>query len=165
MFQITMKDASLSSDRIRKAEHIVFDKEGVSEGNRVQVGDVKWDNIVFIDNELSGQESDGKIGTSMFNNKTFKIDYNNSQFIIYDEMPDTTGFRPIPLTCKNEAMFNDLISIIDGRDYKHPFYLQSGYPGGLLYNNQFLDNNKIDEKLKVTNEKVLKKLIWPKCYH
>lgn len=156
MFQIAMEDASLSPERIRKAEHILFDKNGISEGNQVQIGNIKWKNILFFDNELSGQKSDGKIGTGIFKDKIFKIDYDKSKFIIYDKMPDLTGYQSIPLTYKNGGIFINIESFIHEKNYVHSFYLQSGYSGGLLYDNQFSDDNMLVDKLKVTDKKTLK---------
>lgn len=80
MFQIAMEEASISPDRIRKADHIKFTNK-ISDGNTVKIGNKKYENIRFFDNEFSGHESDGKIGTGIFKDKYFKIDYDNHQFV------------------------------------------------------------------------------------
>jgi len=84
MFQIAMVDASISPERIRPAKSLTFDKNGISENNSVKIGKKEFKNIRFFDNELTGQEADGKIGTGIFKGKTYKIDYDKNQFVIYD---------------------------------------------------------------------------------
>lgn len=156
MFQVAMMDAAISPERIRKADHIKFDNNDISNGNLVKIGDLEYNNIRFFNNELSGQESDGKIGTGIFKDKIYKIDYDNNQFIIYDKMPNLDGFSAITLTPKNEIVFVDINNSINGENYIHPFYLQSGYPGGLLYDNSFSDEHHLIDKLTITGEKTLK---------
>jgi hypothetical protein len=86
MFQISMEDASISPQRSRPAKSIVF-KDEISENNSVKIGNLEWKNIRFYDNELTGQEADGKIGTGIFKGKTYQIDFDNNQFVIYDTLP------------------------------------------------------------------------------
>ncbi len=72
MFQIAMKDCSISPQRQRKADHIVFNKEEIGDGNTVEVGHFTLQNVRFFDNELTGHEADGKIGTGLFQEKPLK---------------------------------------------------------------------------------------------
>ena len=156
MFQIAMEDAALSPSRTRKADHITFDKNGISDNNTIAIGKQEFDKIRFFDNELAGQEADGKIGTIIFKNKAFKIDFDNNQFITYDAMPSTKGYTAIPIRLQNEVIYLNVTSVIDGKSIPHEFYLQSGYAGGLIYDDAFSDNQKLNEKLVTISEKVLK---------
>lgn len=156
MFQIAMENASVSPERINKVDHILFDENELSNGNTVQIEGLVWKNVPFQNNELSGQGSDGKIGTILFKDKMFKIDYDKSEFVIYEETPDLKDYVSIPLTFKYGVMFIDVDNKILNEQYVHSFYLQSGYSGSLLYDNQFSDENKLSEKLITTNEKTLK---------
>lgn len=156
MFQIAMENGSISPERINKVNHILFDENEVSNGNKVQIEGLVWKNVPFQNNELSGQGSDGKIGTILFKDKMFKIDYDKSEFVIYENTPDLKDYVSIPLTFKYGVMFIDVDNKILNEQYVHSFYLQSGYSGGLLYDNQFSDENKLSEKLITTNEKTLK---------
>lgn len=157
MFQIAMKDGSLSPGRQRKTDHIIFNKEKVSDHNIVQTGNLTWENVRFFDNELSGHEADGKIGTRLFEGKTFKIDYDNSQFVIYDKEPDLKGFQPLTTIFDHDAFYISADNTIDGNGLKKAhFALQSGYSGGILYSNDFAEENELNKKLKITGEKTLK---------
>ncbi|KQR94832.1 hypothetical protein ASG01_02915 [Chryseobacterium sp. Leaf180] len=155
MFQIAMEDASISPERTRKADHITF-KDEISIGNTVKIGTEKYENIRFFDNEITGHEADGKIGIGIFKGKTFKIDYDNSQFVIYDKMPDLKGYQSMPLFAQNGALYIVADNIIEDQQDEVYFLLQSGYSGGLIYCNEFSDGKNLDKKLKITGEKTMK---------
>jgi hypothetical protein len=155
MFQIAMQDASVSPERTRKADHILFKNE-ISDGNRVKIGTKKYENIRFFDNELSGYEADGKIGTGIFKGKIFKIDYDSHQFVMYDKMPDVKGYEPIPLFEENGQLYIVADHVIGDEQQEVYFLLQSGYSGGILYSNALADQQELDRKLTATGEKTLK---------
>ena len=156
MFQIAMEDASISPERLNPANSIVFEKE-ISENNSLKIGNLDFENIKFYDNEFTGYEADGKFGTGIFKGKTYQIDYDNNQFIIYDSLPNVTGYKKI-LLVKNEygLIIISCNNIIANEKYQTDLILQSGYSGGLLYSNDFADSNKLSEKLEITGEKTLK---------
>lgn len=157
MFQIAMEDASISPDRKRRADHIIFDKNEISEKNTVQIGKFALNNVRFFNNELTGHEADGKIGTGMFAGKTFKIDYDNNRFEIYDKQPDLKGYQGIMLLNENGQFFINADNIIDGNLQQEAYFLlQSGYSGALLYSNDFAEEKNLDKMLKVTSEKTMK---------
>ncbi|KMQ64257.1 hypothetical protein ACM39_17190 [Chryseobacterium sp. FH2] len=155
MFQIAMEDASISPERQRKTDHIIF-KDDISDGNIVKIGNKKYENIRFFDNEYTGHEADGKIGTGIFKGKIFKIDYDNSQFLIYDMMPDLKDYESTPLFSENGQFYIAADNIFDNQQQEVYFLLQSGYSGAILYSNQFADGKELDKKLRVTGEKTLK---------
>ncbi len=155
MFQIAMEDASISPERKRNADHIIF-KDEISDGNTITIGKKSYKSIRFFDNELTGHEADGKIGTVIFKGKTFKIDYDNNQFVIYDKTPDLKDYQSVPLISKNGQFFIIVDNTIDDRQLEIYVLLQSGYSGGILYSNEFADGKELDKKLKVTGEKTLK---------
>ena len=156
MFQIAMQDASLSPERLNPANSIVFEKE-ISKNNSLKIGNLDFHDIKFYDNELTGYEADGKIGTGIFKGKTYQIDYDNNRFVIYDSLPNVNDYKKIPLI-KNEygQIIISCSSIIENESIKAKFLLQSGYSGGLLYSNDFADSNKLSEKLEITGQKTLK---------
>jgi hypothetical protein len=155
MFQIAMEDASISPERIRKADHIIF-KDEISDKNTIKIGTKKYENIRFFDNELTGHEADGKIGTGIFKGKIFKIDYDNNQFVIYDKMPDLKEYQSIPLFSENGQLYIVVDNVIEDQQQEVYFLLQSGYSGGLIYSNEFADGKDLDKKLKITGEKTMK---------
>lgn len=155
MFQIAMEDASISPERKRIADHIIF-KDEISDGNTIRIGEKNYKNIRFFDNELTGHEADGKIGTGIFKRKIFKIDYDNNRFLVYDKMPDLKDYQSIPLFSENGQFFIVADNVIDDQQQEVYFLLQSGYSGGLIYSNEFADGKDLDKKLKITGEKTMK---------
>ena len=156
MFQIAMQDASVSPERLKPAKSIVFKNE-ISENNSVKIGNLEWKNVKFYDNELTGPEADGKIGTGIFKGKTYKIDYDNNQFVIYDQLPDVKDYKEVSYYNNKEGqIFLSCDNVMENENYEGNFLLQSGYSGGLLYSNTFADGKDLDKKLKITGEKTLK---------
>lgn len=156
MFQIAMQGAAISPMRVHKVENISFDKEEYSPSNKVQIGGQVWDNIAFENNQMSGYESDGKIGMSLFKDKVLEINYDQSEFLVYDGLPTVEGYTAIPILYRNGVMFIDVTSLIGGKGYTHKFYLQSGYSGVILYDDNFAEVNKLSEQLVTISEKELK---------
>lgn len=156
MFQISMEDASISPQRSRPAKSIVF-KDEISENNSVKIGNLEWKNIRFYDNELTGQEADGKIGTGIFKGKIYQIDFDNNQFVIYDTLPDTTDYKEVSYTTNQDGqIFLVGENKMGTESFETNFLLQSGYSGGLLYSNAFADSKDLSRKLKITGEKTFK---------
>jgi len=159
MFQIAMREASLAPDRKSKVESVVFDTtdfpEGLSKGNRIQVGHTIVEPIWIWDKEYTGNGAEGKIGTQLFNGQVFKINYDQSQFEIDTHLPDTRGFVALPLTHEQGRLFIEVSSIVNEKEIKTKFLLQSGFSGMLLYNNQVADENQWAEALPRLDEKTL----------
>lgn len=156
MFQIAMQDASISPERTRKADHIIFNSDEISENNTIQAGKTIKKNIRFFDNELTGHEADGKFGTGLFSGKIFKIDYDHNKFVIYDQLPDLKGYQAINLYPERDQLYINADNMIENQPVEGHFLLQSGYSGGILYSNQFAEEKELDKKLKITAEKTLK---------
>lgn len=157
MFQIAMKDGAISPEKQRKTDHIIFNKDEISDGNTVELGKLSVQNIRFTDNQLAGQGADGKIGTALFEGKSFKIDYDNNQFVVYDTLPDVKGYQPVPVIYDHDAFYIVADNVVDGHQQQEGYFaLQSGYSGGILYSNDFAEEKELDKKLKVIGEKTLK---------
>jgi len=159
MFQIAMQDASLAPNRKKKVESIKFDtsefSEGLSKVNTIQVANTKIDSIWIWDNEYTGYEAEGKIGTQLFKGKIFKINYDHSQFELYDELPVTEGFVQIPLNVKRGQLFVNISSFIGSKEIYNEFLLQSGFSGAIIYNNQISDENHLSQNLLQLEEKTM----------
>lgn len=157
MFQIAMKDYAISPDGKQKAAHIIFNKEELSENNTVEIGKIIQENVRFFDNQLTGHEADGKIGTGIFEGKAFKIDYDNNQFVMYNKMPDLQGYQPINIILDHEGFYLAADNILEGDQQQEAYFvLQSGFSGAILYSNEFAEEQHLEKKLKVTGEKTLK---------
>jgi hypothetical protein len=159
MFQIAMREASLAPNRKNEVASVVFDTtdfpEGLSKSNRIQVANTIVDKIWIWDKEYTGNGAEGKIGTQLFNGQIFAINYDQSQFETYTHLPDTRGFVALPLTHEQGRLFIEVSSIVNEKEIKTKFLLQSGFSGMLLYNNQVADDNQWAEVLPRLDEKTL----------
>lgn len=157
MFQIAMKDYAISPDGKQKAAHIIFNKEELSDNNTVEIGKIIQENVRFFDNQLTGHEADGKIGTGIFEGKAFKIDYDNNQFVIYDKMPDLKDYQPINIILDHEGFYLAADNILESNQQQEAYFvLQSGFSGAILYSNEFAEEQHLEKKLKITGEKTLR---------
>ncbi|PKF73833.1 hypothetical protein [Chryseobacterium sp. PMSZPI] len=157
MFQIAMKEGAISPEHKQKADHIIFNKDETSDHNTVDIGKLSFKEVQFLDNQLTGQEADGKIGTVLFDGKSFKIDYDHNQFVMYDKLPDLKGYQPIPVLWKQDTFYLMVDNVIDGKKQQEGYFaLQSGYSGGILYSNDFAEEKELEKKLKIIGEKTLK---------
>jgi len=157
MFQIAMKDDAISPAGKKKAGHIIFNKEELSDDNTVEIGKITQKNVRFFNNQLTGHEADGKIGTGIFEGKAFKIDYDNNQFMIYDTMPDVNGYQPINIILDHDGFYLAADNVLEGDQQQETYFvLQSGFSGAILYSNEFAEEKHLEKKLKVTGEKTLK---------
>lgn len=159
MFQIATADGSISPDYKKELKTIQFDTtkipQGLSKNNTIKIGNVEKNGIHFFGNEKTGYDADGKLGTSIFENKIFGIDYDNQQFVIYEQLPNVTNYTAVPIKVENQRFFMPITSVINGVDYTHQFLLQSGFSGAILYDNAFSDSNTLGEKMDFFSEKKL----------
>lgn len=153
MFQLAMREASLSPIRTKKVESVKFDTrefpEGLSKINSIEVAKTVVDSIWIWDNEYTGYEADGKIGTQLMQGKIFKMDYDKLQFELYDALPSTKEYTELPFKTKAGQMFIQIQSVIDQEQLTGDFLLQSGFSGAILYNNDFSDKNNLESRLKI----------------
>lgn len=159
MFQMAMREASLAPNRTHQVESVVFDTtdfpEGLSKGNRIQVGKTVVEPIWIWDNEYTGHGAEGKIGTQLFGDQIFKINYDASQFELYDKLPDITGFIALPLEQKNGQLFVEVVSTVGEKEIQTKVLLQSGFSGAILFNNQLADEYHLAEALPRLEEKTM----------
>ena len=157
MFQISMQEASLSPNRERKMSSVKFDTtefpEGLSKVNRIQVAGVTVDSIWIWDNELTGYGAEGKIGLKMFQNKVFKMDFDASQFVLYDALPDTGWYRKLPLKLNRGQLFVEASSRSGEKEQTDEYLLQSGFSGAVLY------NQNISHDLQLTGLPIIEKKV------
>ncbi len=159
MFQIAMNEASLSPNRGKKAQDLIFDRsvfpEGVSVNNRIQIGEIHLDSMIVFNNEHTGPTAEGKIGLDLFQGQVFEIDYDQQLLKTHSTLPDTSTYQAIPLNVRNGQLFLTLDLLIDQVNVQDQFLLQSGYAGGLLFSNHFADAHQMEKKIAVYAEKKL----------
>ncbi|QIP14427.1 hypothetical protein G8759_18275 [Spirosoma aureum] len=128
-----------------------------SNGNTLQIGELKWEDVSIWENKNSGPKTDGKFGIDLFANKIIEIDFEKKLLTLYNSLPAKAAtFEKLNLTNENGNLFLVAGCEIGGQLFRNKFLLHSGYSGTILLDDKFTDESKIDEKVKIIAEKELK---------
>lgn len=76
--------------------------------------------------EILGKRADGIVGLNFFIGKYLRIDYLNGDFQVSDTLPDTTGYRCIPLLKQNDRLLADARVSIAGKTIEGTFLIDTG---------------------------------------
>jgi hypothetical protein len=128
-----------------------------SKGNTLNIAGLQWDNVEIWDDQNSGQESDGKIGLNFFNGKVLDFDFEKLQLTVGPTLPHRLKqYEKLQLVSKGTNLFIKGELEVGKESLGTELLLHSGYGGDILLNDAFVQNNKIDQKIKITSEKKLK---------
>ena len=171
MFHTATNEVELTEDAVKKLKSIKFEgtvndvkswggaenESRFSKGNSIQIGAMKWDNVLLWEDKNSGQYTDGKFGLKLFKDKAVEIDFEKKIIVVYSELPDKAKkYDKLKIIHQNNSMFLEATSEINGAAYTNKFLIHSGYSGAVLFDDVFAVDNKLEEKLKITGEKELK---------
>lgn len=128
-----------------------------SESNTVQIGGLKWEHVPIWENKNSGQQTDGKFGLELFENKVIEIDFDKKVLIVSNDLPlKAKTYEKLKLTFENDMMFLEANATLGNNSLKNKYLIHSGYAGAILFDDQFVADHKIGEQLTITAEKQLK---------
>jgi hypothetical protein len=171
MFHTAANDLTLTEEAIHKLRTIHFDNKAdsvqswggsanssrLSKNNFLEIAGVIWERVPIWENKNSGQHTDGKFGIDLFKNKVIEIDFDKMLVNIYTTLPKISReYNKLALTFENDLMFVEGEFEIDKTIYRNKFLLHSGYPGAVLFDDKFVVDNKLGDKLKITGEKSLR---------
>lgn len=170
MFHTAANAVTLTEEALQKITSLKFDSADsvkswggndnisrASKSNLLEIGTLRWENVPIWENKNSGQHTDGKCGLDLFENKVIEIDFNKNVLIIHEVIPKKIKqYEKLKLTFENEMMFVEGKVTIDQNNYQNKFLIHSGYAGSILLDDQFIAANKLNEQLKVIDEKQLK---------
>ncbi len=129
----------------------------VSINNAIRIGSLKWDSIQIWENERSGPGSDGKFGPNLFEDQIFEVDFERQLILIHDELPEYyDDYVKTKLRSDNGLMFIQGSTNLGENEYENQFLIHTGYGGSILFDDDFVELNELDQKLKVFDEKELK---------
>jgi hypothetical protein len=127
-----------------------------STSNSLQIGELTWTNVPIWENVNSGQYTDGKFGTDLFEKKVIEIDFDRKVIVLHAALPDkATDYEKLKLAFENGMMFVVGNCEIDNQLLTNRFLIHSGYAGAILLDDKFVSENKLDEKLTIVAEKEL----------
>ncbi len=171
MLHTASSDVTLTEEAVKKLSTIKFagsvddvkswggggNSSRYSQNNSLDIGSLHWDNVEIWDDQHSGQESDGKIGLNFFNGQVLDFDFEKQQLIVGRTFPKSLKkYEKLPLISQGANLFIKGDLKIGNELMEAELLLHSGYGGDILLNDAFVQNNKIDQKIKITSEKKLK---------
>lgn len=127
-----------------------------STANSLVIGRLRWTNLTVWSDQNSGQLSDGKIGLDLFAGKIIEIDFTKHILVIHPTLPSNrAGYDPLPLTTKQGSLFLKATCQTRRAVFTHEFLLHSGYGGGVLLDDQVVEEHQLDQQIAITGEKIL----------
>lgn len=126
--------------------------------NSIKIGSFKKDSITIFQTGLSGPGTDGKFGPNFFEDKIIELDFDNSKLIIHNKLPSKASkYNAHKLRIERESMlFIDGNLRIENDIIPHSFLIHSGYASNLLLDDEFVNNHKLNNKLKTLSVAELK---------
>ncbi|MEM8526683.1 MAG: hypothetical protein AAGG68_18725 [Bacteroidota bacterium] len=132
-------------------------KARFSEGNLLEIGNLKWKNIELLENKNSGPGTDGKFGLSFFEGRIIEINFNLSVIVLHDVLPKLEKeYEQFKLFGSGVFLFLEGKSNIENVELNHQFLIHTGYGGTILYDDEFAKEHNLGEQLKTLSEKELK---------
>jgi hypothetical protein len=169
MLHTASSDLRLTEDAVRKSKSIKFtatDKvkswggeadSRSSRGNRLQIGDLKRDNINIWEDKNSGHDTDGKFGLDFFQNRIVEIDFDQRRIALHAKLPrKVETYERLKIENQNGLLLVQGSCLIEGKTYANKFLIHSGYSGGILLDDAFAANAGVDGKIRITEESSLK---------
>jgi len=170
MFHTAASSVTLIEEATKKAHSLKFGRTDsvkswggggnssrFSESNSLQIGDLQWENIPIWENKNSGPKTDGKFGTDLFKDKVIEVDFDKSIITLHSSLPGKIKrYEKLNLSFNDDMMFLEASCIIGKDIYRNKFLIHSGYSGAVLLDDNFIVENRIEQKLKIIDEKELK---------
>lgn len=171
MLHTASSDITLTQEAARKLRTIQFtgkvddvkswgggdNSSRYSKGNSLSIAGLHWNKVEIWDDQNSGQESDGKMGLNFFDGQVLDFDFEKQQLTVSPTLPHRLKkYEKLELVSKGTNLFIKGDLGIGGGLLGTELLLHSGYGGDILLNDAFVQNNKIDQKIKITSEKKLK---------
>ena len=170
MFHTAASSLTLTEDALKQMTSLVFDRTDsvkswggsnntsrFSTGNMLQISNRQWENVSIWENINSGPQTGGKFGIDLFEGKLIEIDFDKRVIILHEKLPaKSKKYEKLKLIYENEMMFVEGSCGVGGKLLTNRFLIHSGYSGSILLDDRFTAANKIDEQLKIVDQKTLK---------
>lgn len=128
-----------------------------SKGNVLKIRELVWKDVPIWENKNSGPKTDGKFGIDLFDNKVIELDFEKKIITLYKNLPAKAAtYEKLKLIVENDNLFIEARCEIGTSTFTNKFLIHSGYSGTILFDDKFVSETKIDEKLTIVAEKELK---------
>ncbi|WP_430612712.1 hypothetical protein [Flavobacterium sp. JP2137] len=128
-----------------------------SPSNRIQLGDLQFENVPIWEDQNSGQHSDGKFGINLFDGKVIQIDFDRSVLLLPQQLPaDIDSYVKHRLLSENGYLFIEATAVIGAQELSNKYLIHSGYAAAVLFDDVFVEAFGIADKLTIVDESELK---------
>jgi hypothetical protein len=169
MLHTAISGVAITSAAAEKATSIDWDKAGnmvswggtsktrYSTSNRLQMGPLSWDEQSFVEDVLSGHETDGKFGLDMFAGKIIGVDFDQSQLTIYTALPEiATAYERMKIEMRDGSLFVEAAVRIGTTKHQNKFLIHSGFVGTILFDDAFVTKNVPPDSLRQIGQRTLR---------
>ncbi len=133
----------------------------VSTGNRLQIGNLEWnEQTIFVD-ELSGPGTDGKFGPNLFAGKILEINFDHRELVIHTTLPPhatetASTYQRLDFSVHQGAMYVVGELTVGDSKFTNQFMIHSGFGGTVLLDDEFVSTHELASKLPTISERELK---------
>lgn len=170
MLHTASSDVTLTEDALAKLKTIKFNgtvdsvkswggnsnSSDFSKNNSITIANMSWDNVTIWKDKNSGQQTDGKFGLNLFENKILELDFDKNLLTVETKIPRRIKkYHKFQLLIKNDDMFIKAVCQTDKDSFSNDFLIHSGYAGDILLDDKFVRENNIGQQINITGEKKL----------
>lgn len=169
MLHTAANEVTLTEEAVRKTKSIKFTNTDkvkswggesdarFSNGNQVQIGALRRNNVTVWEDKNSGKDTDGKFGLDFFDKQIVEINFEQSRITVHKSLPrKAETYERLKLENQGGLLFVQGNCLLEGKSYANKFLLHSGYSGGILIDDAFAASAGVDGKIKITEESSLK---------
>ncbi|MEM7102850.1 MAG: hypothetical protein AAF502_06970 [Bacteroidota bacterium] len=168
MLHTAANSVSVTEEAVEKITSMEFEASGTanswggssetrsSPNNSLSVANFEWDSLRIWENKHSGHGTDGKIGPDLFEGKIFEINFDESLINLYNQLPgNLEAFDKLTIEHKGGFIFLTGNSMLPDSTMGNEFLMHSGYSGSILFDDEFVNANKLGKILTTISESEL----------
>ncbi len=171
MLHTATSDVTITEEALAKLKNIKFDgtvdsvkswggngnSSDFSKNNSLKIANMSWDSVTIWKDKNSGQESAGKFGLNLFENKILALDFDKHLLTITTKFPSgIKAYQKFQLIKKNDNLFIQATCETSKDTFANNFLIHSGYLGDVLLDDKFVSENNLAQQIPITGEKKLK---------
>lgn len=162
MFDTGANSFVITSSLIGKKVNIEIDDKAMNSGSdgsammeistddRIQIGDLNWENSPIISIPYQNHSFEGVIGLNAFENKIIEIDYDLNKLIIHNTSETIpSGYKKIESKKEFELFFFKALVDVDGNQTEDWFMYDTGSNSNLVLRQDFAVKQKLNNTMKV----------------
>jgi hypothetical protein len=167
MFHTASSSVTLIEESVKKLSSLQFSRTDtvkswggggntsrLSPGNTLQLGGLTCEKVAIWEDKYSGHFTDGKFGPGLFKDKVIEIDFDKKQIVLHASLPPKTKrYTKLKATFENDMLFVQATCNTGTDTISNRFLIHSGYSGGVLFDDKFAADHKLNERLQVIDTK------------